>query len=291
MIYRFRPKNYPIFTLTTVEEILQKHTKGGSCTVTLDMGRTSSKIFFINDLICTNAFKIPICKLKDIKWREGDIYCYNGECFLKIAFFGDGKYYRLREVRFNTAPTLEISGIHMHRIKNITPWEDSLMKIKLAKIRRGHKVLDICTGLGYTAILAMLRGAISVTTIERDINVLKIAEYNPWSRELADERIKIVVSRAEEYLPKLPSNHFDRIVHDPPRMALAGELYSKRFYTETYRVLKPGGIMVHYTGQPGYLSGKNIIAGVCRRLKEVGFKVKIVKELPGVVCYKPNINT
>lgn len=48
---------------------------------------------------------------------------------IKIAFYDNGKYYKLKCIAEDTASTLEISGIHMHRI-DITPWKDALMKAK-----------------------------------------------------------------------------------------------------------------------------------------------------------------
>ena len=51
------------------------------------------------------------------------------------------------------APTMLISGIPMHRIKNTDPHQDTLQKIKAITPIVG-RVLDTATGLGYTAIEA-----------------------------------------------------------------------------------------------------------------------------------------
>jgi len=84
------------------------------------------------------------------------------------------KFYKL--IPTSTWPTLEISGIHMHRIKDVDPKTDTELKIKsLGKIY--GKILDICTGLGYTAILAARKKSVEkVVTIEKDENVIKIAK-------------------------------------------------------------------------------------------------------------------
>lgn len=70
----------------------------------------------------------------------------------------------------DSAPTLMISGIPMHRIEDTNPWLDSQSKVQ-ALGRITGQVLDTCTGLGYTAVLAATRPA-SVTTIELDPVVL-----------------------------------------------------------------------------------------------------------------------
>src|SRR5207302_1767076 len=72
-----------------------------------------------------------------------------------------GRFYKL--VPTGAAPTIEISGVRMHRTKGVTPWADS--ESKLAAIRPVvGRALDCTTGLGYTAILAA-RAASRVLTI------------------------------------------------------------------------------------------------------------------------------
>jgi predicted methyltransferase len=174
----------------------------------------------------------------------------------------------------------------LHRVKGITPWEDTLEKVRAARVFRGAKVLDVCTGLGYTAIASLDYGASSVVTVERDENVLAVAAVNPWSRRLADPRVKIALADAADFVRELPDASFDRVVHDPPRLALAGELYGLDFYRELYRVLKPGGVLFHYVGEPGRARGLNIAGGVSGRLKRAGFEV-LGRKAMGVVARKP----
>jgi predicted methyltransferase len=159
-----------------------------------------------------------------------------------------GRFYKL--VPSGGAPTIEISGVRMHRTKGVTPWPDTESKLAALRPVTG-RVLDCTTGLGYTAILAG-RTASHVTTIERDPNVLAIARANPWSAELfANRRIEQRIGDAVEVVPTLPSAHFDRVVHDPPTLALAGELYALEFYRELFRVTRPGGrLLVAETSTP-----------------------------------------
>lgn len=196
-------------------------------------------------------------------------------------------FYKLKAIGPFKAPTLEISGIHMHRIVDIDPWLDSRLKVLEARVGRNDAVLDTCTGLGYTAIHSVLRGAGLVVTAEVDDNVVWIAERNPWSRRLADSRIVKLGVDITKAVRELPSEFFDRIIHDPPRLASAsGELYSLDFYKELYRVLRPRGILYCYTGEPGRHGGPRIVKGVGERLRMAGFEVRFSRRTLGFVAFK-----
>jgi predicted methyltransferase len=197
-----------------------------------------------------------------------------------------GRFYKL--VPSGGAPTIEISGVRMHRTKDVTPWPDTESKLAAVRPLTGQ-VLDCTTGLGYTAILAA-RTAARVTTIERDPNVLAIARQNPWSAELfANQRIEQRLGDAFEVVPTLPTASFDRVVHDPPTLALAGELYSLEFYRQLFRVTRPGGRLFHYTGAPGSRHRRrDLPASVGQRLREAGFaSVRPRPEALGVVAVRP----
>jgi predicted methyltransferase len=170
----------------------------------------------------------------------------------------------------HSAPTTLISGIPMHRVQGTDPWADTLLKVKTLAPLSG-RVLDTATGLGYTAIVAA-RTAEQVVTIEYDPAALEIARRNPWSRALFDNpRITQVIGDAAEEVRQLPSGSFARILHDPPTMALGGELYSGAFYRELRRLLTRNGRLFHYIGDPASAYGRNTTRGVMRRLQEAGF--------------------
>ncbi|MBN2500937.1 MAG: methyltransferase domain-containing protein [Anaerolineales bacterium] len=168
------------------------------------------------------------------------------------------------------APTMLISGIPMHRIKGVDPHRDTLNKVKTVQPIQGH-VLDTATGLGYTAI-ETARTAVQVDTIELDPAALEIARHNPWSRGLFDNpKIKQHVGDSFDLILDIGDETFDCIIHDPPAFSLAGDLYSREFYGDLYRVLKPGGKLFHYIGNPESKSGANVTRGALNRLGEVGF--------------------
>jgi predicted methyltransferase len=168
------------------------------------------------------------------------------------------------------APTLLVSGIPMHRIQGTDPHQDTLAKVRTLLPLTG-RVLDTCTGLGYTAIQAA-RTAEQVLTIELDPAVLEVARLNPWSRALFESaRIVQVIGDAYDEIETLGDETFARIVHDPPTFSLAGELYSGAFYRQLFRVLRRGGRLFHYIGDLDSRSGHGVARGVVRRLQEAGF--------------------
>lgn len=184
-----------------------------------------------------------------------------------------------------SAPTMLVSGVPMHRIKDTDPWRDTLAKAKTIAPITG-RVLDTATGLGYTAILAA-ETAVEVVTIELDPAGLEIARANPWSRELFERaNIQQLIGDAADIVPTLDAASFARIVHDPPQLSLAGHLYSEEFYRELRRVLARGGRLFHYIGDPNSPFGSRTTSGVIRRLHNAGF-ARVVRrpEAFGLVAY------
>lgn len=183
------------------------------------------------------------------------------------------------------APGLLLSGFVMHRIKGIDPYQHAQrMLAALAPVRGA--VLDTTMGLGYTAIGAA-QSAESVVTIEIDPAVGAIAQLNPWSQELfQNRRIARILGDAREIVPTFSPGQFDRIMHDPPAFKLAGELYSGAFYRELRRVLKRGGRLFHYIGDPQSKVGGRLVRGVRQRLQEAGFaRVLLRAQAYGIVAY------
>jgi predicted methyltransferase len=184
------------------------------------------------------------------------------------------------------APTMLVAGLPMHRIKDTDPYADTLTKVRTIQPIVG-RVLDTATGLGYTAIEAA-KTAEEVITIELDPAGIEIARLNPWSQPLFQRpNIRLLVGDAVDLVPTFEDGAFSRILHDPPMITIAGDLYSATFYRELYRVLRRGGRVFHYIGDPDSPSGKRTTSGVIRRLRDVGFsRVVRRQEAFGVVVYK-----
>lgn len=185
-----------------------------------------------------------------------------------------------------TIPTTVVAGFAMHRIKQSDPRRDTLTKLAALAPVVGN-VLDIATGLGYTAIEAA-KTATRVVTIELDPAAIELARLNPWSRELFENpRITQVIGDAFEAVQQCGDEEFARVLHDPPTMSLAGDLYGEEFYRRVYRVLARGGRMFHYIGDLEAKSSRRIVPGIVRRLQAAGFKrVAERREAFGLLAYK-----
>lgn len=193
------------------------------------------------------------------------------------------RYYSLMPTP--SAPTMLISGIPMHRVKDTTPLQDTQQKLKALGKPYG-RVLDTATGLGYTAIQAA-HTADLVITIEFDPAVLDICRRNPWSAELFTRpNIQPVIGDSVDLVAAFPDGAFDAIIHDPPTFALAGEMYSLATYRHLHRLLKPGGRLFHYIGNPDSRYGATTGRGVADRLRQAGFRVTPKEKAFGVLGVK-----
>lgn len=224
--------------------------------------------------------------VEEISAHETSCFAVEGGAAQKVQHFSERlqRFYSLMPT--GGAPTILIAGFPMHRIKGTDPHRDTLAKIRAIAPLRGQ-VLDTATGLGYTAIEAA-RTADRVVTVELDPATLEIARLNPWSRALFDDaKIQSLIGDACDLIQTFADEAFTRIVHDPPTIRLAGELYSGEFYRQLFRVLRRGGRVFHYIGDLDSKSGAGVARGVVRRLKEAGFeRVARRPEAFGVVADK-----
>jgi len=269
---RFQPTRRPLMCKPVADAILEARSRGKSFVeISLDLGRSLQEAEITGRGVRVGGIEIGWDLIELAAGRERDIYAIE-EGGLSPLCIASRHFYKLVLVKWMSPPTLEIDGIHMHRILDVTPDVDSEMKVELLGSLRCRRVLDICTGLGYTAIAALRRGACSVTTVEKDVNVIELAKLNPWSWELASENVELIIGDAVELLEGY-EGEFDAAIHDPPRFSLAGELYSLEFYRRLARALRPGGRVVHYVGQPGVHRGMRIWKGVLERMRMAGFEV------------------
>ncbi len=295
--YVFRPVNVPLITPQAAARIVRIAASQRvsnsliKVRVTLDLGLNWSEALLnlgSGELILPSAgISLPVESLGRIKSSTAVYTLINGD--LRPLMLYDRrarKYYKLRALGEDVPPTLEINGIHMHRIEGTDPIKDSEAKVRALGSLRRARVLDVCTGLGYTASLELRRGASVVTTVEADENVLNLATYNPWSRGLV--RARILLGDAAEVIRELGDSSFTHVLHDPPRFALAGHLYGLEFYKEINRVLRPGGRLFHYVGKPGRRRGVSFAKGVKDRLRAAGFeRVRWVETAQGFIAFKP----
>jgi predicted methyltransferase len=281
--------NRPIvLSYIQTEPILRARQEGRQTAETsLDLGLTQAKVSIEKGRVSFPGGQWLLWQdIEEI--AESDSACFTVEDSRaqKIHRFSEAfnRFYSLMPTE--RAPTLLISGVLMHRIKGIDPHRDTLTKIRTIAPITG-RVLDTCTGLGYTAIEAA-KAADKVLTVELDPTVLEVARLNPWSQPLFENpKIQQVVGDSFDEIQDLADESFARIVHDPPVFSLSGELYSGEFYRHLFRVLERRGRLFHYIGDLESRSGRSVVRGVVRRLQEAGFS-RIVRKPKafGVVAYK-----
>jgi predicted methyltransferase len=236
--------------------------------VSLDLGLSTASIVLTRDGMKVGNITLEQGDLEKIASDSKNVYFFMNKGIFKAAIFRNNHLYRLYPTK--TAPALIIDSFLMHRVKNTDPLTDAKNKAKF--VRRGQSVLDICTGLGYSAIACLKKGAVKVVTIEADDDVLELAKINPYSKQLfEDPRVELIIGDAIEKIRDIPGK-FDRIIHDPPAFPIGGNLYSLEFYKDLHRKLKQKGTMIHYVGAPGKkFRRKNFEAGIRKRLRQAGF--------------------
>lgn len=250
----------------------------GSTEVSLDLGKKLYKVKITDESVTfPDGQSVDIKYIKKIAADNNNIFLIDNNEVMKASFFSEdtNKLYTLRPTA--TWPALEISGILMHRIKDIEPKTDAENKIAAISPLFGN-VLDTCGGLGYTAILAAKSA--NVTVIEKDLNVLELCRVNPYSQELfTNKKIKLIQGDTSGEIKEFKDSSFNVVIHDPPSISIAGELYSGEFYSQLFRVLKPGGKLLHYTGAPGSRGrGMDLSGSVAKRLKKTGFRKVVADE-------------
>lgn len=259
----------------------------GETSVSLDLGLSTTRITLSDDqAVFENGNRVSLEILHSITKRGNVVFSLLDSKPYPVEL-RNGHYYKL--VPTSGAPTLEIDGIRMHRSSRTEPETDAKKKVEILGVHSGL-VLEIGTGLGYTAKAALDAGADEVVSIELNPLVLMLAGTNPWSHEVfRDKKMHIIVGDAYCTVACLPLSLFDYIIHDPPSISLAGQLYGSEFYASLFGVIRPGGKLLHYIGEPGSkYRGLNLKSGVVNRLRQVGFAgFRYDETTKAVTCKKP----
>ncbi|MEO7019206.1 MAG: methyltransferase domain-containing protein [Ktedonobacteraceae bacterium] len=277
-----------ILSYIQTRPLLEARKQGQSeVTSSLDLGMTTSRAMLnAEGVVFPAGERLDWASIEKISQSEVNCYTVGAQGMQAIQVFSEETNRVCSLMPTRGAPSMLIAGFVMHRIKDVDPWQDTQRKIAAIAPVTG-RVLDTTTGLGYTAILAA-RAAESVTTIELDPGAQEMARLNPWSQELFDNpKITQLMGDAYEVVPSFEDESFGRIIHDPPTFSLAGDLYSGVFYRELYRILKRGGRLFHYIGDPNSKASGGTTRGALRRLQESGFtRVVRYPDAYGVVAYK-----
>lgn len=173
----------------------------------------SEQDFAINDqhLVLDADNQLSIDTLKSIVKKTQRIYLCHDGAMTPLEDRSTG-YYKL--VPTAGAPLLEISGVKMHISKGTDPFTSASAMAQQA-VRKGDKVLDCCSGLGYAAIAAHRLGASEVLSIELSPEVMGLRALNPWSNDLGQAGIVQRQGSSYELISTLPAASFDSVIHDP----------------------------------------------------------------------------
>jgi predicted methyltransferase len=247
----------------------------GRCACSLDLGLSVSEVGVTAAGFTSGTALYPW----PVAIKRRTIYHWNGSGFEPASIYS-GSLVKLVPTQWG-APTFEIDGIKMLPTVSASPFEDARRKVELVGVRQ-RVVLDTCGGLGYFAAWCLRLGAARVLSCEKNPSVLWLRELNPWSPDPVPA-LEVHNVAIDIHIESVPDATFDAVLHDPPRFGIAGELYSRAFYTQLARVLKPGGALFHYTGSPNKLtSGRDVPGEVLRRLQDSGFQAR--RALDGVLA-------
>ena len=258
----------PLLTADILDSLLlARRAAVASINCSLDLGRSTTEVQIRADEWLWQQSKFPYPD----RLNDRTVYFWNGESFDPISRFG-GALIKLVPTEWG-APTFEIDGIKMLPSSKISPFADAGHKVNLIK-PRGKVILDCCAGLGYFAAWCKSGGAKQILSFEKNPDVLWIRALNPWS-PAPDATLSLTLADITQAVLELPDQGIDAVLHDPPRFGIAGELYSQAFYHQLARVLKPRGLLFHYTGSPNRVSsGRDLAAEVSQRLLVAGFETQ-----------------
>jgi predicted methyltransferase len=243
----------------------------------IDLGMTAVEITLRGDgIFLPDGINLSWDLIRRINGNENACFAIESNTATPIKGYSQRSGRSFSLLPTESAPAMIIAGFPMHRVKNITPLAAAGLMIEILTPVKGM-VLDTATGLGYTAIMAATT-ADKVITVELEPVAQEIARQNPWSHDLFNNHtIDQFIGDCQDIILEFESGSFSCIMHDPPALSLAGDLYSGDFYTQLYRVLKPSGKLFHYIGDPRSESGGRATKGVIRRLHDAGFRQVIQK--------------
>jgi uncharacterized protein len=255
----------PLLTLPVHQSLLAARKAGATtASCSLDLGRSTTTVELHSDAWSWDGIRFPFLQ----SCKDRTIYHWADTAFQPIARF-TSSLIKLVPTQWG-APTFEIDGIKMLPTARVSPYADAERKVGLVA-PRGKRILDTCGGLGYYAAWCLAGRAAHVYSYESNPDVIWLRSLNPWSPP-ADAALTLIAADISERIATIPGASVDAILHDPPRFGLAGELYSQVFYNELARVLRPKGMLFHYTGTPNKVSrGRDLASEVATRLRQAGF--------------------
>ena len=259
----------PLLTLK-IHEVLRTAARngGGAIECSLDLERSRTSVDVGADHWRWQGTQYPFLDA----CKDRTIYYWAGGAFEPAARYTNSLI-KLVPTEWGP-PTFEIDGIKMLPTAQISPYADAERKVGFIR-PRGKVILDTCGGLGYFASWCLQGQAARIHSYEKNPDVLWLRGLNPWSPP-GGGGLTLVAADVAVEIAGLADHSFDAVLHDPPRFGIAGELYSQVFYNHLARVLRPRGLLFHYTGTPNKLtSGRDVPNEVANRLRKAGFATQL----------------
>jgi predicted methyltransferase len=259
----------PLLTLK-IHEVLRTAARSGGGTIecSLDLERSRTSVDVGADHWRWQGAQYPFLDA----CKDRTIYYWTGGAFEPAARYTNSLI-KLVPTEWGP-PTFEIDGIKMLPTAQVSPYADAERKVGFIR-PRGKVILDTCGGLGYFASWCLQGQAARIHSYEKNRDVLWLRGLNPWSPP-GGGGLTLVAADVAVEIAGLAYQSFDAVLHDPPRFGIAGELYSQVFYNHLARVLRPRGLLFHYTGTPNKLtSGRDVPNEVANRLRKAGFATQL----------------
>jgi len=259
----------PLLTSKIHETLLTALRDGtGRVHCSMDLERSTTSVEVSPEHWSWNGLKFPYLAA----CKDRTIYYWTDGAFQPLARYTNSLI-KLVPTEWGP-PTFEIDGIKMLPTAQVSPFADAERKVGFIR-PRGKVILDTCGGLGYFASWCLQGQAARVHSYEKNPDVIWLRSLNPWSPE-GGGALSLANADVAQAIAGLPAQSFDAVLHDPPRFGIAGELYSQVFYGQLARVLKPRGLLFHYTGSPNKLtSGRDVPNEVANRLRTAGFSTEL----------------
>jgi len=170
------------------------------------------------------------------------------------------------------------SGVPLFSTDNIEEVEETV-HYAMAQRPEAERVLLISGGASGTAAEVLKYGVRDVTCVELDPLIIEVARRFVPSN-LADPRIRVVNTDGRLFV-KRTAEQFDVVIADLPDPATSqiNRLYTRQFFSETMRILRPGGVFATSVGHyENYLGDElaRLIAVTHRTLSDVFDTVLIV---------------
>jgi uncharacterized protein len=268
----------PLLTADVIQTLEAARRAGAAAAqCSLDLRRSTTQVEIQSECWIWNGMRYSYPKTH----KAHTVYHWTEGQFQAVARFGTSLI-KLVPTDWGP-PTFEIDGIKMLPTAKISPYDDAERKVGLIQ-PRAKVILDCCGGLGYFAAWCLRGHARQILSFEKNADVLWLRSLNPWSPE-PHAALSLTQADIAQAVKTLATASVDAVLHDPPRFAIAGDLYSQVFYEDLSRVMKRRGRMFHYTGTPNQASrGRDLAGEVSRRLTQTGFEAR--REGDGVLAIK-----